>query len=136
MSKAKELMMSALPAERRMEAALRRYERCKSLAEKVTSSMGNETVSRTRDVTSHETSIIALMEAQEEVDRCFAAYAAAEGRIYDKLALIEQIPAKVLEQYYLKHMTISQISDDGCHSRTWTYSRLNEGLTALEAILN
>ena len=57
---AKEFLERVVLAERRVNAASRKVELYKSMAEKVTSALGGEQVTHTRDVTANENAIIRL----------------------------------------------------------------------------
>ena len=129
-------MKSAWPAENRMKAALRRVERYKGLAMKVTASLGGEHVSGGRDVTSHENAIISLMEAEDEARRFAEEYAAAEKNISDVLAKMEDDElAQLLELMYLRHLSPRKIAEKMYHGKNWVYYNLNTALKQLEDVL-
>ena len=64
--KAREFLNRAAKAERKVDAALQKVELCRSLTQRVTSTINGEQVSRTRNVTANEDAIIRLTEAKEQ----------------------------------------------------------------------
>lgn len=69
MRKALEFLKRPQAIEGRIRAALYKVDLCKSMAERITASLGGEQVSHTRNVTANENAIILLTEAHEKLEK-------------------------------------------------------------------
>ena len=106
MMTALEFLKRPTKVEKRMNAALRKVELYKSLTERITVSFGRVTVSRTRDMTANETTVIKLMEAEDKVTELKAEYMALVDETTHLLNLLkEEYGEVILFQKYLKHMS-------------------------------
>lgn len=133
---AKEFLDQAALAERRLNAAKRKVALYKSLAEKVTSSLGGEQVSHTRDVTANEKAILRLVEAEECVKQREDEYHAVINEIVDVLSQLEEVEfEELLTNHYLKHQSLTLISENLHMCRSKTYNRHDEAMQQLEALL-
>jgi len=122
--------------ERNIETALRRVELLKCMAERITSSLEGEVVSRTRNVHSGEDAIIRLVEAKEELQKLNNTYSFMVSIIIEKMSCLEDPEdEKLLTNCYLKHMSQCEASVKMHHHKTWAYRRLDQALKNLDVIL-
>lgn len=134
---AKEFLKRVVLAERRVNAASRKVELYKSMAEKVTSALGGEQVTHTRDVTANENAIIRLAEARSKVQQLEAAYQAIVDETIDTLVQLEnQDYEHILHDYYLEHLSFLEISKKLHMSRSTVYIHHDEALQELDHLLN
>ena len=137
MSKAEDFLLRAGIAERRMNAAIRKREFFRELAEKVTSPMDGERVSGGSSVDSHESALISYIQANEDVSRLTQEYTDTVSEISDKIAEMDsQILGEMLENRYLRHMNITEIANNLYRTRNWVYTNLDRALMQLESVLN
>lgn len=133
---AKEFLEKAVLAERRVNAASRKVELYKSMAEKVTSSIGGEQVTHTRDVTANENAIIRLAEARSKVQRLEVEYQAIVDETIDTLILLgNQDYEHILHDYYLEHLSFLEISKKLHMSRSTVYIHHDEAIQELDRLL-
>lgn len=134
--KAEEFLKQAMFAERRVSAASRKVELYEAMAEKVTSVLGGEQVSHTRDVTASENAILRLVEAQDQLKQFQDEYNVIVDEIVDMLnCLRDHDIEEILSYYYLKHHSISAISEEMHVSRSFIYKHYRRGMLELELLL-
>lgn len=134
--KAEEFLKQAMLAERRVNAASRKVELYKAMAEKVTSVLGGEQVSHTRDVTANENAVLRLVEAQDHLKQFQDEYNSIVDEIVDVLnCLRDHDIEEILSNYYLKHRSISAISEEMHVSRSFIYKHYRRGMLELESLL-
>ena len=136
MRRGKEYLLRAEIMERRIDAALRKVELFRSLAERVTSHWEKESVSHSRNVSANEDAIIQLMEAEEQLKQLCAEYGDVISEITAVLASLEsRDDERLLSDVFLKHQSIEQIAAREHVTRACVYKRCNRALDALEELL-
>ncbi len=124
-------------SERNINTAARKVELYKCMAERITSSLEGEVVSRSRNVHSFEDSILRLSEAKDELRIASDYYSALVDFITGKMnGLEEQDDEDLLTYHHLQHMPLNEISIKLHHSRTWGYRRHDIALKNLDTLLN
>ena len=136
MRRGKEFMLRALVLERRIDAALRKVELFRSLAERVTAHWGKESVSHSRNVSANEDAIIQLMEAEEQLKQLCAEYGDVVSEITAVLAALEnREDERLLSDIFLKHQPLEQIAAREHVTKSCVYKRCDRALKALEELL-
>ena len=136
MRRGKEFMLRALVLERRIDAALRKVELFRSLAERVTAQWGKESVSHSRNVSANEDAIIQLMEAEEQLKQLCAEYGDVVSEITAVLAALEnREDERLLSDIFLKHQPLEQIAAREHVTKSCVYKRCDRALKALEELL-
>ena len=136
MRRGKAFLLRAETMERRIDAALRKVEMFKSLAERVTSHWGKESVSHSRNVSANEDAIIQLMEAEEQLKQLCAEYGHVVSEITAVLAALEnREDERLLSDIFLKHQPLEQIAAREHVTKSCVYKRCGRALDALERLL-
>lgn len=137
MMTALEFLKRPMIIERRLNAALRKVELYKSLTERVTVSLGGETVSRSRDMTANETAIIRLMEAEDTVLTLRAEYMKIVDETTDMLScLTEDFGEEILFLHYVKKKTFREIGKELFIGHSQTFEHHDMALRELDALLD
>ena len=124
-------------SERNVATAARKVELFRCMAERITSSLEGEVVSRSRNVHSQEDCIIRLTEAKDELKAASDRYSALVQFITDKMGVLEnEDDEELLTYYHLKHLPLNDISIRLHHARTWGYRRYDIALKNLDDILS
>ena len=111
-------------SERSLNTAARKVELYKCMAERITSTLEGEVVSRSRNVHSFEDSVLRLSEAKDELRIASDYYSVLVDFITEKMnELEEQDDEDLLSYYHLQHIPLAEISTKLHHSRTWGYRR-------------
>ncbi len=136
MRKALEFLKRPQIIEGRIRAVLYKIELCKSMAERITASLGNAQVSRTRDVTANENAIIRLAEAREKLEKLQTEYHDVVDEITKVVgSMDDQEQQIILLDYYLGHRAFEDIASRLQVSRTHVYDQHKAGLDELETLL-
>lgn len=136
MRRGKEFLLRAEIMERRIDAALRKVELFRSLAERVTAHWGKESVSHSRNVSANEDAIIQLMEAEEQLKQLCAEYGVVVSEITAVLASLEsREDERLLSDVFLEHQSWEQIAAREHVTKSCVYKRCGRALDELERIL-
>lgn len=137
MKRGKEFLLRAEAMERRIDAALRKVELFRSLAERVTSHWEKESVSHSRNVSANEDAIIQLMEAEEQLKQLCAEYGVVVSEIMAALASLEnRDDERLLSDVFLKHQPLEQIAAREHVTKSCIYKRCDRALDELEKMIN
>ena len=111
MRRGKEFLLRAEAMERRIDAALRKFELLKSLTQRITAKLDQEQVSHSRNVSANEDAIIQLMEAEEHLKQLCTEYGDVVSEITAVLASLEnREDERLLSDVFLKHQSLEQIA--------------------------
>ena len=123
-------------AERRLTAAEERVAFCRAAAAKASAVLGGECVSRSRDVTANENTVIRLMEAEQEYAEAEREYGDLRNQVCSLLQRLDDpINAEILKLRYVKHKRVTAIAKELHLSRSSIYSRHEIALSELQGIL-
>ena len=121
---------------KQITSALRKVDLYRSMTQRITCSLEGEVVSRTRDVTSNETAIIKLMEAEEVLTKLRSEYAAVVEEVTTVVeTLADEFAVSILIQRYIENKPVSEISKMLNLSRTRVYVHLDTGISELDKLL-
>lgn len=133
----KEFLLRAETMERRIDAALRKVELFRSLAERVTAKLDQEHVSHSRNVSANEDAIIQLMETEEQLKQLCAEYGVIVSEITAVLASLEnREDERLLSDVFLKHQSLEQIAEREHVTKSCVYKRCDRALDELERIIH
>ena len=135
--KARAFLNQVLAVERRMDAALQKVALCQSLTQRVTSSLSNEQVSRTRNVASNQDAILNLIEAKAAAQKATKEYLSVVDQTLKVLTQLKD-PAdqQILTAHYIKHVPFENISIDMKICKATIYNHHRRALEEIEALLN
>ena len=137
MRRGKEFLLRAENMERRIDAALRKVELFRSLAERVTSHWGKEPVTHSRNVSANEDAIMQLMEAEEQLKQLCAEYGNIVSEITAVLAALEnREDERLLSDVFLKHQSLEQIATREHVTKSCMYKRCDRAIDELEKMIN
>ena len=123
-------------AERRLTATEERIAFCRAAAAKASAVLGGECVSRSRDVTANENTVIRLMEAEQEYAEAERQYSDLRNQVCSLLQRLDDpINAEILKLRYVKHKRVTAIAKELHLSRSSIYSRHEIALSELQGIL-
>lgn len=123
-------------AERRLAAAEERVSFCRAAATKASAVLGGEFVSRSRDVTVHESAVIRLMEAEQEYVEAERQYSDLRNQVCSLLQRLDDpMNADILRLRYVEHKRMLAIAKELHLSRSSIYSRHEIALSELQGIL-
>ena len=123
-------------AERRLTATEERIAFCRAAAAKASAVLGGECVSRSRDVTANENTVIRLMEAEQEYAEAERQYSDLRNQVCSLLQRLDDpINAEILKLRYVKHKRVTAIAKELHLSRSSIYSRHEIVLSELQGIL-
>lgn len=123
-------------AERRLTAAEERVVFCRAAAAKASAVLGGECVSRSRDVTANENTVIRLMEAEQEYAEAEREYGDLRSQVCSLLQRIDDpMNADILKLRYVEHKRMPAIAKELHLSRSSIYSRHEIALSELQDIL-
>ncbi len=122
--------------ERSLNAAARKVELFKCMAEKITMSLEGDVVSHSRNVHSSEDAIIRLSEAKNELSNLTATYTSLVDIITEKMTRLDDPEDESLLTYhYLHHISLATVAIQLHRGRTWVYRRHDIALGKLNKIL-
>ena len=137
MRRGKEFLLRAETMERRIDAALRKVELFRSLAQRITTKLDQEQVSHSRNVSANEDAIIQLMEAEEQLKQLCAEYGDVVSEITAVLAALEsREDERLLSDIFLKHLSLEQIAAREHVTKSCVYKRCDRALSELERLLD
>ena len=137
MRRGKAFLLRAENMERRIDAALRKVELFKSLAERVTSGWMQDNVTHSRSISANEDAIIRLMEAEEQLKQLCAEYGDVVSEITAVLAALEsREDERLLSDVFLKHHSLEQIAAREHVTKSCVYKRCDRALGELERLLD
>ena len=123
-------------AERRLTAAEERVAFCRAAAAKASAVLGGECVSRSRDVTANENTVIRLMEAEQEYAEAERRYSDLRNQVCSLLQRLDDpMNADILKLRYVDHKRMPAIAKELHLSRSSIYSRHEIALSELQGIL-
>ena len=123
-------------AERRLTATEERIAFCRAAAAKASAVLGGECVSRSRDVTANENTVIRLMEAEQEYAEAEREYGDLRSQVCSLLQRIDDpMNADILKLRYVEHKRMPAIAKELHLSRSSIYSRHEIALSELQDIL-
>ncbi len=123
--------------ELQVQSKLEQIEALKSLACRVTAGMGSEPVSRTRNVSSMQDTIVRILEAEEELNRRIDELVGMKLEIMKVIDRVQDVTLRlILEKRYLSFRSWEQIAVDMCYTVRWTLMRHEEALAAVQEILD
>ena len=132
---AKEFLSRAWHIEQQVQSKLEQIEALKSLACRVTSGIGNEPVSHTRNVTSMQDTIVRILEAEEELNRHIDELVGMKLEVMRVIDQVLDVTLRlILEKRYLSFLSWERISVDLGYTVRWTLIRHEEALRAVEEI--
>ena len=100
-------------AERRLTATEELIAFCRAAAAKASAVLGGECVSRSRDVTANENTVIRLMEAEQEYAEAEREYGDLRSQICSLLQRLDDpINAEILKLRYVEHKRMTAIAKD------------------------
>ena len=109
---------------------------CRAAAAKASAVLGGECVSRSRDVTANENTVIRLMEAEQEYAEAEQQYSDLRNQVCSLLQRLDDpINAEILKLRYVKHKRVTAIAKELHLSRSSIYSRHEIALSELQGIL-
>ena len=133
---AKEFLGQAYRLDQRITSKLQQIESLRCLTQKVTQAYGGEAVSRTRNVSSLEDSILRLMEAEEELNRQIDTLVDTKieiGKLIDRVH--NETYRLILDKRYLCFMNWDRIAEELHYSRRWVLSRHERALEVADKLL-
>ena len=134
--RALEFLGRASVIKKQINTTMRKIDLLRAMTQRVTSSMDAEVVSRTRDVTSNETAIIKLMEAEDKLTALQNEYAVI---VEETMAMLNQIEDEygesILSLKYLQGKQRNEICDELHLGRTQVNSHHDRAIDELEIIL-
>ena len=133
---AKEYLSRAWNIELQVQSKLEQIEALKSLACRVTSSVGNEGVSHSRNITSMQDTIVRIVEAEEELNRRIDDLVAMRMEVMGVIDQVQDVTLRViLEKRYLSFHTWEQIAISMGYTVRWTLIKHEEALRVVEELL-
>ena len=106
------------------------------LTQKVTVSYGGEPVSHTRDVTSLQSTIIRLMEAEEEINKQIDELVDLKIDIGKLIGQVRNESYRmILEKRYLCFLPWDQIAADMNYSRRWTLTKHERAVEVVDRLM-
>ncbi len=133
---AKEYLSQAYRIDQRINAKLEQVARLRSLTQRVTTTFDSQRVSRTRDVTSSQTAINRLIEAEEKVNKDIDAYIDCKREIQEAIDRLEDDNCRLLlELRYLCMKCWDDIAIEMHISRAHVYRLHNLALATTEEIV-
>ena len=125
-------------AERRLTATEERIAFCRAAAAaKASAVLGGECVSRSRDVTANENTVIRLMEAEQEYAEAERQYSDLRNQVCSLLQRLDDpINAEILKLRYVEHKRMTDIVRKIHLSRSNAYYRHENALADLEDIFS
>ena len=133
---AKEYLSRAWNIELQVQSKLEQIEALKSLACRVTSSVGNEGVSHSRNITSMQDTIVRIVEAEEELNRRIDDLVAMRMEVMGVIDQVQDVTLRViLEKRYLSFHTWEQIAISMGYTVRWTLIKHEEALRVVEELM-
>ena len=133
---AKEYLGQAYRLDQRINSKLQQVEHLRSLTQKVTVSYGGEPVSHTRDVTSLQSTIIRLMEAEEEINKQIDELVDLKIDIGKLIGQVRNESYRmILEKRYLCFLPWDQIAADMNYSRRWTLTKHERAVEVVDRLM-
>ncbi len=133
---AKEYLSRAWNIELQVQSKLEQIEALKSLACRVTSSVGNEGVSHSRNITSMQDTIVRIVEAEEELNRRIDDLVAMRMEVMGVIDQVQDVTLRViLEKRYLSFHTWEQIAISMGYTVRWTLIKHEEALRMVEELM-
>ena len=133
---AKDYLSQAYRIDQRINAKLEQVARLRSLTQRVTTTFDSQRVSRTRDVTSTQTAINRLIEAEEKVNKDIDAFIDCKREIQEAIDYLEDDDCRLLlELRYLCMKCWDDIAIEMHISRAHVYRLHNLALAMTEESL-
>ncbi len=122
--------------ERSITAAMQKVELMKSMAERITTSLEGDVVSRTRNVHSFEDSVLRFSEAKDELSRLNSVYSQMVDFITERMSHLKNPEdATLLLTHYVKHTPLTVTAVQMHHCYAWAYKRHPISLKNLDILL-
>jgi len=133
---AKEFLGQAYRLDQRINSKLQQVDSLRSLTQRITQSYDHETVSRTRNVSSLEDSIIRLMEAEGELNRQIDQLIDTKIEIGKLIGQVHNENYRlILEKRYLCFFHWDQIAEEMQYSRRWVLQKHERALEVVDMLL-
>lgn len=133
---AKEYLNQAYRLDQRINSKLEQVAALRSLTQKITVSYEGEAVSRTRNVSSMEDTIIRLMEAENELNAAIDALVDLKQNVYATIQKVEKPEYQfLLEMRYLCFKTWAEIADQMHLEEHYVFRVHGQALRDVEKIL-
>ena len=133
---AKEYLNQAYRLDQRINSKLEQVAALHSLTQKITVSYEGEAVSRTRNVSSMEDTIIRLMEAENELNAAIDALVDLKQNVYTTIQKVEKPEYQfLLEMRYLCFKTWAEIADQMHLEEHYVFRVHGQALREVEKIL-
>ena len=134
---AKEFLSRARLLEMQVQSKLMQVESLKSLANRMTSVYGMAPVSHTRDMTQMQSTILRIMEVEEELNRKIDELVDTKLEIGLVIDRVEDDQLRViLEKRFLCFKKISEIGWEMHYSVRWIKAQIQLGLEEVQKILD
>ncbi len=133
---AQEFLGQAYRLDQRINSKLQQIDSLRSLTRKVTQTYDQEIVSRTRNVSSLEDTIIRLMEAEEELNCQIDRLVDTKIDIGKLIDMVHNESYRLLlEKRYLCFLSWDQIAEDMHYSRRWVLNKHERALEVADKLL-
>ena len=133
---AQEFLGQAYRLDRRINSKLQQIDSLRSLTRKVTQTYDQEIVSRTRNMSSLEDTIIRLMEAEEELNCQIDRLVDTKIDIGKLIDMVHNESYRLLlEKRYLCFLSWDQIAEDMHYSRRWVLNKHERALEVADKLL-
>ena len=133
---AKEYLNQAYRLDQRINSKLEQVAALRSLTQKITVSYEGEAVSRTRNVSSMEDTIIRLMEAENELNAAIDALVDLKQNVYATIQKVAKPEYQfLLEMRYLCFKTWAEIADQMHLEEHYVFRVHGQALREVEKIL-
>ena len=133
---AKEYLNQAYRLDQRITSKLEQVAALRSLTQKVTASYEGEPVSHTRNVTSHEDTIIRLIEAESELNAAIDALIDLKRDVFSTIQKVDKPEYQfLLEMRYLCFKTWVEIADQMHLEEHYVFRVHGQALKEVEKIL-
>lgn len=133
---AKEYLEQAYRLDQNITSKLQQIESLRSLTQRVTVAYGVEAVSRTRNTTSLQDSIVRLMEAEEDLNRQIASLVDLKIQIASVISQVHNESYRlILEKRYLCFMPWDQIASDLSIGRRWVMIQHDRAVAVVDKLI-
>ena len=133
---AQEYLGRAYKMEQQVESKLQQIESLRSMAESLTSCIGNEPVSHTRNVTSMQDTVNKIIEEEEALNAQIDRLVEVKREIADTISRVTNVDYRlILEKRHLCFQMWEQIAYDLNYSIRSVQTKYGEALKVVERIL-
>ena len=134
---AKEYLSRAYLMEQQVESKLQQIEALRSMAESLTSRIGQEPVSHTRNVSSMQDTVNKIIEEEEALNEEIDRLVDVKREIADTIGQVPDVTFRlILEKRHLCFQMWEQIAGDLGYTVRWAQMRYSEALQEVQGILD